>query len=283
MNKLKKFSVIAACVLLLYPTSTAYAAKYTVAKNDSLYIISQLFKVPVKTLKSDNSLKSNVIQPGQKIKVAAKKHTVKSGDTMYLIAKKYGISLASLMKANNKYSAYMVPGKKLIIPGVKPTASSTNTSTTASKTATTTASKTTTTTPSKTTSTTAEKSAVIPYTNSEVDLLARLIEAEASGEAYNVKVAVGAVVVNRIQSKEWASTITDVIYQKYGSYYQFTPVENGMINKPASEDSIKAAREAIYGKDPSNGAIYYYDGSTTNTWIKSKTVTARLGNMTFAK
>jgi spore germination cell wall hydrolase CwlJ-like protein len=276
MNKLKKFSVIAACVLLLYPTSTAYAAKYTVVKNDSLFIISQLFKTPVKTLKSDNRLKSDEIYPGQKLQVAAKKYTVKSGDTMYLIAKKYGISLASLMKANNKYNAYIVPGKKLTIPGVKPTASSTNTSTTASKT-------TNSNTAPKTTSTTTEKSAVIPYTNSEVDLLARLIEAEASGEAYNVKVAVGAVVVNRIQSKEWASTITGVIYQKYGSYYQFTPVQNGMINKPASEDSIKAAREAIYGKDPSNGAIYYYDNTTTNTWIRSKTITARLGNMTFAK
>lgn len=275
MNKFKKsLAITAACVLMLYPASVSYAATYTVVKNDSLYKISQLFKTSVNSLKSDNGLKSDVIYPGQKLEVYAKTHTVQSGDTMFKLAIKYNIALASLEKANNIYNGFIIPGQKLIIPGVKPEA---NTDTAKNSTTSTTSSN------RSSVTTTANSSAVIPYTNAELDLLARLIEAEASGEAYKVKVAVGAVVVNRVQSKDWASTITTVINEKYGDYYQFSPVQNGMIKKAASDASIKAAREALTGSDPSNGAIYYYDGSSTNAWIKSKTVTARLGNLTFAK
>lgn len=268
MNKFKRFAVIALTSLLLYPASTAYAAKYTVTKNDSLYKIGQLFKTSVTTLKSDNKLKSDTIYPGQKLEVAAKTYTVKKGDTLSKIAKKNKITLASLQKANNKYKSHIEPGDKLILPGVKPATTSSNTSTSTSK---------------NTTTASTNNTGVISYTKDELDLLARLIEAEASGESYTTKVAVGAVVVNRVQSKDWASTITDVIYEKYDKYYQFTPVQNGMIKKAASADSIKAAKEALGGNDPSKNAIYYYDNSTTNEWIKSKTVTVRLGNMIFAK
>lgn len=274
MTRFKKILMITAtCIFMLFPSSTAYAAKYTVQKNDTLTKISKLFNISVKTLKTDNKLKSDIILIGQKLEVNAKTYTVKSGDTMFLIAKKYNILLASLMKANNIYSDLIYPGQKLIIPGIKAETASGNTAASTS-----TSSKT-----SASGSLAAKTSSVIPYTNAELDLLARLIEAETGGESYNARVAVGAVVINRVQSKDWAANINDVIYQKYGDYYQFTPVQNGMIKKAASEDSINAAKEALSGKDPSKGAIYYYDNSSTNTWIKSKEVTVRLGNMIFAK
>jgi len=254
MNKnLKKFLIaLTAFILVLYPMATAYAAKYTVVKNDSLYMIGKLFNTSVSELKTVNNLKSDTIYPGQKLEINAKTYTVKKGDTLSGIAKKYNISLTDLKKANNISGSMIKAGQKLIIPGAKTGSSASNAS-------------------------------VIPFTNAELDLLARLIEAEATGESYNVKVAVGAVVVNRVQSKDWANSITGVINEKYGEYYQFTPVQNGMIKNPAGADSIKAAKEALNGMDPSKGAIYYYDNSSTNTWIKSKEVTARIGNMIFAK
>ena len=120
------------------------------------------------------------------------------------------------------------------------------------------------------------------YTQSEVDLLARLITAEAQGEPYKAKVAVGAVVLNRIKSPIFPQTIKDVIYEKNGSYYQFTPVLNGWINKPADSDSIKAAYESLNNVDPTNGALYYFDNSITNQWLLAKPVATTINNLIFA-
>lgn len=116
----------------------------------------------------------------------------------------------------------------------------------------------------------------------DLDLLARLITAEAQGEPYEAKVAVGAVVVNRVQSGSWPNTYKGVIYQNINGYYQFTPVVNGWIDKPAQPDCIKAAKAAMSGADPTNGAEFYYDDTTTNEWILSKPVSTRIGQMIFA-
>ncbi|MDF3000700.1 MAG: hypothetical protein K0Q48_819 [Bacillota bacterium] len=116
----------------------------------------------------------------------------------------------------------------------------------------------------------------------ELDLLARLITAEAQGEPYEAQVAVGAVVLNRVKSGAWPGSVEGVIYQNIGGYYQFTPVVNGWIDKPAKESSIKAAKAALRGEDPTNGAQFYYDDTTTNEWILSKTVSVTIGRMIFA-
>jgi spore germination cell wall hydrolase CwlJ-like protein len=117
---------------------------------------------------------------------------------------------------------------------------------------------------------------------SDVDVLARLIMAEAQAEPYEAKVAVGAVVINRLQSGQWANTVKGVIYQKSGGYYQFTPVQNGWIDKPADAECIRAAKEALSGADPTNGAQFYYDDKVTNEWILAKPVSIRIGHMTYA-
>ena len=267
MNILKKAGVLAATVLLTLTmlSSYAYAADYTIVPNDSLYQIGLLFKTSTNTLKSDNKLSSNIIYPGQVIKVPAQVYTVKSGDSMFLIASRYTIPLADLRKANNKWDNLIIPGQKLILPGIKPAGGSTGS-------------------PSGSSSgSTAGTRTVIPYTNSEVDLLARLIRAEAVGEPYDAMVAVGAVVVNRVKSKDWPNSISSVINHVSAGHYQFSPVQNGHIQKPATDDSLRAAWAALYGADPSKGALFYYDNSSTNQWIRSKPVTARIGNMIFAK
>lgn len=259
MNRIKKTTVFVAGTLLsfiLYST-TALAANYTVVQNDSLYKIGVLFNTTSNTIKTNNSLSSDIIHPGQVLNVPAEIHTVKSGDTLFLISKQYGIALFDLRKANNKWDDLVIPGQKLIIPSGKSI--------------------------NNTTSTVSTPKTVIPYTQAEVDLLSRLITAEAVGEPYEAQVAVGAVVVNRVKSTVWPNTITDVIYHVSGGYQQFTPVKNGFINKPAADNSIKAAWAALYGSDPSKGAMFYFDDSSTNQWLWSKPVTARIGRMVFVK
>lgn len=269
MKPLKKLIAIATCLftLTLSQTTLASASTYTVAKDDSLFKIGSLFQVPIGTLMNDNYLNSDIIYPGQSLIVSSKIHQIVPGNTLYQIAKDYKVSLSALRQANHKWDNLLLVGDQLLIPGVN------NDYELAKETKTTTV-------PSSNSTT---KKTVISYTSDEVDLLARLITAEAGGESYEAMKAVGGVVVNRVQSGEWPSTINDVIYHVAGGYYQFTPVLNGHINKAPSETAKKAAWEALYGADPSNGAIYFYDDSTTNQWLLSKTVTARIGALTYAR
>jgi N-acetylmuramoyl-L-alanine amidase len=250
MKRFKKILVITICFLLLFPATVASAADYTVTANNSLYSISKLFNTSIKTLRQSNNFDEDSLSPGDVIYVPAHVYKVKRGDSMYEVATKYEIPVSNLQKANSKTGNSIDPGEKLIIPGVKPNKKS---------------------------------DTVISYSSSEVGLLARLIEAEAGGESQQAKIAVGAVVVNRVQSGDWASTIKGVINQKFGEYYQFTPVKNGMIKNTPSAASKRAAWTALYGSDPSNDAIFYFDQSTKNQWLWSKTQTAQADHMVFVK
>ncbi len=250
-NKIKTAAAVTLMSLMLI-TSTALAADYKVVPNDTLYSISRLFSTTSTKLMADNNLTNATIYPGQIIDVPATVYTVKSGDTLYQIAQRNGISFYNLKKANNEWDNLIYPGQKLLLPGVKPSEATT-------------------------------KEAVIPYTNAEVDLLARLISAEAKGEPYEAMVAVGGVVVNRVQSSAWPNTITDVINHVSGGYYQFTPVKSGAIKNPATADATRAAKEVLYGADTSKGALFFFDKTSTNQWLWSKPITARIGNMVFAK
>jgi len=118
------------------------------------------------------------------------------------------------------------------------------------------------------------------YSNSDVNLLARLIYGEARGETYVGQVAVGAVVLNRVKSSSFPNTIAGVIYQSYA----FTAVSDGQINLTPNATAKKAAQDAMNGWDPSYGAIYYYNPSTaTSSWIFSRQTTVTIGNHVFAK
>lgn len=117
------------------------------------------------------------------------------------------------------------------------------------------------------------------YSDSDIQLLARLIHGEARGESYTGRIAVGAVVMNRVKSSAFPNTISGVIYQPYA----FTAVSDGQINLTPDSQSIKAAKEAMNGYDPTYGAIYYYNPATaTSSWIYSRKTTVVIGRHVFA-
>lgn len=127
---------------------------------------------------------------------------------------------------------------------------------------------------------------VIPQTISqtEIDLLARLVQAEAKGEPFAGKVAVATVVLNRVDSSLFPNSIKNVIYQIDQGYYAFTPVQNGTINQPANSSSIEAVKEALAFRGMGNGSLYFYNPKTAkSTWITSRQVTVSIGNHRFAK
>lgn len=118
------------------------------------------------------------------------------------------------------------------------------------------------------------------YTQSDYNLLARLISAEARGESYTGQVAVGAVVLNRVEHPSFPDTISGVIYQNGA----FSCLYDGQFNQPVAESSYKAAQDALNGWDPSGGAIYYYNPRTaTNQWIRSRPIITTIGKHVFCK
>ena len=113
---------------------------------------------------------------------------------------------------------------------------------------------------------------------SDYNLLARLISAEARGEPYSGQVAVGAVVLNRMEHPSFPDTMSGVIYQKGA----FSCLYDGQFDQPVAESAYRAAQDALNGWDPSGGAIYYYNPQTaTNQWIRNRPIIATIGRHVF--
>ena len=113
-----------------------------------------------------------------------------------------------------------------------------------------------------------------PANESNVYLLARIISAEARGEPYSGQVAVGAVILNRIEHPSFPDTLSGVIYQEGA----FTAIVDGQFNEPIADSAYRAARDALNGQDPSGGAIYYYNpDKTSNQWIRTRPVIKQIG------
>ena len=114
--------------------------------------------------------------------------------------------------------------------------------------------------------------------SADFELLARLISAEARGETYIGQVAVGAVILNRIEHPSFPDTLSGVAYQKGA----FSCLNDGQFYEPISDSAYKAATDALNGLDPSGGAIYYYNpAKSTNKWIFSRPIITTIGNHRF--
>ena len=112
----------------------------------------------------------------------------------------------------------------------------------------------------------------------DLNLLARLISAEARGEPYEGQVAVGAVVLNRIKHPSFPNSLSEVIYQPWA----FTCINDGQFDQPVAESAYRAAQDALNGWDPTGGCLYYYNPKTaSDKWIFSRTVQTVIGNYSF--
>lgn len=116
--------------------------------------------------------------------------------------------------------------------------------------------------------------------NTDLNLLSKLVYAEARGEPYKGMVAVAATVLNRVSDSRFPNTIAGVIYQS-GAY---TCVADGQINLEANSQAKKAAQDAINGWDPTSGCVYYFNPDTaTSGWIWSRPQVMTIGKHIFCK
>ncbi|MBS6196479.1 MAG: cell wall hydrolase [Clostridiales bacterium] len=101
----------------------------------------------------------------------------------------------------------------------------------------------------------------VSVSGGELDLLAAIIQCEAGGESHTGKVAVGAVIMNRVRSGQFPNTISEVVYQSG----QFSPVASGklasVLSQGARSDCYQAAQEALAGSNPIGGALYFNSGT----------------------
>jgi len=117
--------------------------------------------------------------------------------------------------------------------------------------------------------------------SSNINLIARMIAAEARGESYLGQLAIGAVIMNRVKHPSFPNTVSGVIYQKGA----FTAIDDGQFyTVTVTDTNRRAAIEAYNGSDPTGGCVFYYNpAKTTNSFMLSKPVVIRIGKHNFCK
>lgn len=257
-NGLKSSTLYPGQALNISSGKNASGWVYTVKSGDTLYLLAKKYGTTVDSLKRANNLSSNYLWVGQRltitsgstVTVSSSSYQVKSGDTLYLIAKKYGITVDALKKANGISGSYLWVGQTLKIPTSSKSNSSSN--------------------------------SIYNLSQSDIDLLARLVRAESEGEPYLGQVAVAASILNRLKDPRYPNTVPGIVYQVDNGRYQYSPVLDGRINLAPTSSAYKAVQDALTGWDPSNGANGFFNPARTNSqWVRSHPVTARIGNHVF--
>lgn len=191
--------------------------------------------------------KEEDLKPEEKPNISEKKtstakgeYRVKSGDTLFLIAKSLKLDVQELKLINQLQSDHIEVGQVLRLS--KAINKKTNP-------------------PQDATSRGASR-------EDELYWLSRIIHAEAQGEPYEGKVAVGNVILNRIKSKDFPNTVYGVVFDVQYGYTQFSPVIDGSIYNTPNEESIRAAKAALNGERPVGDALYFLNPKkATNFWI----------------
>ena len=246
----------------------AFVTHY-VQRGETVWQISRRYGVPVRDIVALNRLPSaNVVWAGTYLAIPSVDrydiYTVRRGDTLFKIARAYGLTAAALMEANALGSDLIMPGQRLIVP-----LAGWQGSTPAYQAPATTA-------PSRPVT----GGAGVHVSDYELRLLAQMVEAEAAGEPYVGKVAVAAVILNRVKSPLFPDTVADVLFEPY----QFEPVLNGTFWQEPSAESWQAAIDAVNGWDPTGGALYFWNPVKAGyqPFLESRPSAGWIGNHRFA-
>jgi N-acetylmuramoyl-L-alanine amidase len=168
------------------------------------------------------------------------------GDTLYDLARDFSTTIGTILALNNKENSFLRSGEKIRLPVHNLTS---------------------------------HQILNKRVSKQELNLLARAIHGEARGEPYLGQVAVAAVIINRVLSRQFPNTFAQVIYQ--GG--QFSAVSDGQINLTPNQISYRAARDALRGSDPTNGALYFYNPKTATrvSFFRGRRVITKIGDHVF--
>lgn len=112
-----------------------------------------------------------------------------------------------------------------------------------------------------------------------IELMARTVYGEARGEEFEGQVAVAAVIINRLKSRDFPDDVEEIIYEPLA----FTAVNDGQINLGYDAEAYQAVQLALQGHDPTGGALYYYNPEkSTSDWIWTRKTIKKIGKHVFA-
>ena len=108
-----------------------------------------------------------------------------------------------------------------------------------------------------------------------LEILCRIVEAEAGTEDEEGRMLVANVVLNRVESRRFPDTVKGVVFQQGGGKYQFSPVATGSYyHVNVSEKTREAVEKVLRGEDSSQGALFFvnrYAAKTENmNWFDAK-------------
>ncbi len=275
MKRGRTLTVVTAFFLscsLMFGGGAALADTYKVKAGDSLYTIASNHKITVEELKKVNNLQSSKIVAGQTLQLPGNfaAHRVASGESLYKLAQRYGCTVSDIKNLNGLKSNVIRAGTVLKIPAsVMAHSDGTNTRINSTKND-----------AAKTAAVTSSRSGGYQrtYTQAEWDMLAQVVYGEARGEIYDGQVAVAAVVLNRMEDDGFPDTMRGVVFQKNA----FTCVNDGQYYLTPNRTAYEAALEAMQGKDPTDGCLYYWNPITaTSRWIWTRSIETQIGNHVF--
>ncbi|MGE5509401.1 MAG: cell wall hydrolase [Chitinophagales bacterium] len=114
----------------------------------------------------------------------------------------------------------------------------------------------------------------------DIDMMAHLVQAEAESEPYAGKVAVAAVIINRVQSGRFPHSVYGVTFDPDA----FESVSNGWYWNAPSQSAYNAVWDALRGWDPSGGALFFFNPAKTNNWyIWSRPIITQIGGHIFSR
>lgn len=273
MNKLAMFAITTAGIAY-FGVSTALAATVSVQSGDTLWKIAKSHGVSLQALQSANSgINPNNLLLGTVLQLpsstatggtaSGSQYVVKQGDTLWLIARRFHVSVSNLMAANASMNpANLQVGKRLVIPATSTSSSGASVSA----------------------STSTAGNATIAAQN--LYWMERVINAEAGGEPLQAQIAVGDVILHRLQDGTYGKTVYDVVFQVINGHQQFTSVANGYIYSVPTASSISAAKDVLSnGQDVVPGAMVFYNPLQTpaTSWVRSQPIITQISNFVFAK
>ncbi|RMG15807.1 MAG: LysM peptidoglycan-binding domain-containing protein [Planctomycetota bacterium] len=267
---------------LLGGSPSVLARDYVVRRGDTLSRIAARHGTTVAELKALNGLapgrRGDLIRPGQVLRLpdegglaggprtssvasSLRTYVVVRGDSLSLIAERFGTTVDWLRRTNGISGSLIHPGDVLRVPG--------STATTVP------ASFRRGTTPGSFPR--VRERMFVP--DSEVEVLARIVKGEVPAHSpYEGAVAVAAVVLNRVRSKYFPNSISGVVKQprQFSAYNR--DVRRRLYYGRIPDYAWRAAREALDGADPVDGATYYFNPFIVRPrWARRLVFVRRIG------
>lgn len=255
-------TILAAALVAVLFVSPALARSYRVESGDTLSSIATRFGTSVSAIRAANSLSGNLILVGQVLDIpdgasaqpTFRDYVVAGGDTLTDIARRFNSTVDGIRAANALSGNLIVVGQRLRIPvGASSGGSATPP-------------------PSAAPSGSNFSAVGIPnhpanrklparsYTQADLEVLARIVKGECPAPTpWEGKVAVAAVVLNRVRHRRFPNTIPGVAHQRLQFSCYNSDVRNRLYWGSIPDFAWRAARTALEGYDPTGGCTHYFN------------------------